>query len=76
MYKCLNCGYVFEEPKTYSEDRTCDCSFEFGSFVAHYKGCPKCSEGYEEVFECDDDGEFLTVEELENYHLEGQYGLS
>ena len=66
MYKCLHCGYVFEEPATYSEDCTPGGAFEGGSFIDYYEGCPKCSCGYEEVFECDDCGEFLTFEETEN----------
>ncbi len=66
MYKCLHCGYVFEEPATYSEDCTPGGVFESGSFINRYEGCPKCSCGYEEVFECDDCGNFLTLEEAEN----------
>ncbi len=66
MYKCLDCGYVFEEPRTYTEDRTPGGVFEGGNFIELYEGCPKCSGGYEEVVECDDCGEFLTFEEAES----------
>lgn len=59
MYKCYDCGYVFEEPKEYSEDRTPGGVFEGGSFIEHYTGCPSCSGAYDEVVECDGCGEFV-----------------
>lgn len=53
MYKCTNedCGCVFEEPKTYCEDRTPGGACEGGSFIEYYLGCPVCSCGFEEIEE-------------------------
>lgn len=51
MFKCIECGYVFEEPKNYSEDLTPGGVFEGGSFIKHYKGCPKCQGEYIEYID-------------------------
>ncbi len=59
MYKCCDCGCVFEEPKHYSEDRTPGGAFEGGSFIEHYEGCPYCSGAFEEATECDGCGEYF-----------------
>lgn len=64
MYKCFDCGLVFEEPKRYSEDRTPGGVFEGGSFIEHYDGCPNCSGAFEEAKECDGCGEFVYVSSL------------
>lgn len=50
-YKCLECGYVFERPKTISEDRTPGGAFEGFNFL--YKVCPNCNGEYEEAVICD-----------------------
>lgn len=65
MYKCCDCGYVFEEPKEYKEDRTPGYGFE-SSFMCSYKGCPSCSGNYEEAIMCENCGEY----EIE---LKGEY---
>ena len=65
MYKCLDCGLVFQEPTTYSEDRTPGGAFEGGSFVEHYDGCPKCSGGFKEVECCELCGQ-TSIEELKD----------
>ena len=64
MYKCCDCGYVFEEPKNYSEDRTPGYSCE-SSFMYRYSGCPSCSGNYEEAKECDGCGEYFLQRELD-----------
>lgn len=58
MFKCYDCGYVFEEPKHYSEDRTPGGAFEGGSFIEHFTGCPQCAGAYDEAVECDGCGEW------------------
>ena len=52
MYKCCDCGLVFDTPKHYSEDRTPGGAFEGGSFIYHYDGCPSCGGSYDEAMEC------------------------
>ena len=53
MYKCLDCGYVFEEPKICYEDLSPGCSFEGGAFNNRYYGCPRCEDiDYKEMIEC------------------------
>jgi hypothetical protein len=64
MYKCLDCGAVFEEPKEYAEDRTPGGSFEGGSFIEHFTGCPYCEGAYEEAKQCEICGEYFTSDEL------------
>lgn len=57
MYRCEDCGYVFEEPKLYSEDRTPGGAFEGGSFIERWVGCPFCSGEFEEFEEEEEDEE-------------------
>lgn len=64
MYKCYDCGYVFDTPKHCSEDRTPGGAFEGGSFIERWDGCPKCEGAFDEVIECDGCGEFFLREEL------------
>lgn len=64
MYKCSECGEIFEEPKRYSEDRMPGGSFEGGSFIEYFLGCPFCSGAFDEVEECEICGEYFTPEEL------------
>lgn len=66
MFKCFDCGLVFEESKTYSEDRTPGGVFEGGSFIEHYEGCPNCSGAFDEASECDICGEFVYSRYLNN----------
>ena len=64
MYKCCDCGYIFEEPKTYHENRTPSCGFE-PSFIETLSGCPKCESAYERVFECAYCGKYFKEYELD-----------
>lgn len=66
MYKCLDCGAVFENPKEYAEDRTPGGANEGGSFIERYKGCPQCSGAYEEAKQCEICGEYFTDDELQD----------
>ena len=54
MYKCAECGFIFEEPSTWTEDRG-----EWFGFPARetMSGCPKCHGGYDEIIEEDEDEE-------------------
>ena len=51
MYRCYNCGLVFEEPKKYFKDN-------------YFLGCPECSGSYSKVQECDGCGEWVFPEYL------------
>ena len=51
MYKCEDCGHIFEEPKKYYEDRTPCCAFEGGTFIEEFLGCPLCEGAYREYEE-------------------------
>ena len=66
MYKCQDCLEVFDEPRKYSEDCTPGGSFEGGSFMRYFKGCPYCAGHYEDADECDNCGKviFTTDGEL------------
>lgn len=70
MYKCLDCGLVFEEPKKYSEDCTPGGAFEGGSFIQYFCGCPWCAGAFEEVSECSNCGEYYTGYECPNCEAE------
>ena len=62
MYKCLECGNIFDEgeQKTYKED----CGEYWGSpCTIEFSGCPICSGSYEETKSCKIcGGEFLKEE--------------
>lgn len=52
MYKCFDCGCVFEQPKTYVEDCTPGGVSEGGSFLQKYDCCPECEGAFGSVEEC------------------------
>lgn len=61
MYKCLECGFVFDEPETYREN-VGEC---WGApAYQDYDGCPMCKcEGFEKLTACElCGGEFLDDE--------------
>lgn len=62
MYKCTECGAVFEEPKTWWESRG-----EFGGSPCseEMSGCPNCGEcGYEEAEQCEFCEKYFLEDEL------------
>lgn len=52
MYKCCDCGLVFEQPKHYSEDRTPYGGMSEPGFTEHFTGCPSCGGTYDEAMLC------------------------
>lgn len=57
MYLCLDCGRLFEEPKSYTEKHNLDTPpYE------HWSGCPVCSGGYVETMKCDVCDEWIVGE--------------
>ena len=63
MYRCIECGQVFDEPDTWKEDRG---EFWGVSCSETMSGCPECQGDYEEVFECEECGEWFFEDELED----------
>ena len=53
MYKCSNCGEVFEEPNAIKED-----------WGETFYVCPYCDDDYEEAHQCKECGEWHTENEL------------
>ena len=53
MYKCLNCGEVFEEPNSVKED-----------WGESFSVCPYCNGDYEEIHQCKECDEWHTENEL------------
>lgn len=55
MYKCLDCGYEFEEPRIITEDYEA-----YGSiFYEDYLCCPECCGwAFDEIDPDDEDDEF------------------
>lgn len=54
MYKCDDCGYIFDEPVRVSEDRTPGGAFEGGSFIETWEECPNCGGSFEEYDESEE----------------------
>ena len=63
MYKCIECEAVFDEPKTWEEDRGEFWGFPCSETVS---GCPECRGDYREAFECQRCGEWCFAEEYED----------
>ena len=59
MYKCLDCGEVFEEPASVRETH----GFTDG-FAETFYMCPYCNGDYEEVHQCQECDEWHTENEL------------
>jgi hypothetical protein len=61
MYKCQECGHVFEKPATWEEPRG-EC---FGILCSEeLEGCPKCKCGFDEAEKCQACGEYFLEDEL------------
>jgi DNA-directed RNA polymerase subunit RPC12/RpoP len=66
MYRCCNCGNLFEEPKHVREDRGefwgAPCSED-----VTYSPC--CGDDYEEVYRCNGCDEYFTEDQLNDEGL-------
>ena len=60
MYKCKECGALFEQPKEiYDDPSAAGVSLPSGCYV--YEECPDCgSDDFEKAVECDHCGEYHT----------------
>ena len=65
MYKCEDCGYIFDEPREYS-----DMENEYGCNGLTWSGCPKCAGNYEEVKKCDYCGKWIPLNEFACDHCQ------
>ena len=63
MYKCTECGAIFEYPASWEESRG-EC-FGFPAYETMY-GCPKCRGDFEEAKECEECGEWHFRDELDD----------
>lgn len=65
MYRCIECGRIFEEGEeaVWYEDRG-----EYWGIPCRERvtGCPSCRGDYEEVFQCEECGEWFFEDELED----------
>ena len=61
MYKCVECGGIFEEPKRYCDDYTPGGAFEGGSFMSYYNACPYCASNYDEAQVCVGCGKYKII---------------
>lgn len=52
MYKCFDCGCVFEQPKVYTEDCTPGGVSEGGSFIQKFEECPECGGAFGSAEQC------------------------
>ena len=61
MYKCTECGHLFEEGEqaTWEETHGLD-----SPPYEKWSGCPVCKGDYEEVYQCDSCGDWHTEDEL------------
>lgn len=67
--KCLECGNVFDDDEIsyWSESRG---EFWGEPCSEEMSGCPHCGSGdYEDAYECEECGEYFTLDELDENHL-------
>ena len=63
MYKCTECGHLFEEGEQavwYENQGECHGV----TAMERFSGCPLCHEDYEEVYQCKKCGEWHSEDEL------------
>ena len=64
MFKCNECGAVFDEPRIFGEERP----YGNGSATESFAECPRCHSGFEEAYPCKDCGEYFTKDELHSFY--------
>ena len=64
MFKCCECGKVFNEPKT-----ACDSvPYGEGSVPRTFASCPFCDGSFEEAYPCKDCEEYFLKDELHSFY--------
>ena len=61
MFKCLECGHVFLEPKIWREERG---EFWGAPCYESMAGCPRCNEAFSEAYRCKVCGDYFLEEEM------------
>lgn len=69
MYKCLDCGHLFEEGEEKIKKEYMGC-FLGGSYVEESSVCPHCGGDFEETEECKCCGKPFRAEELYSGYCE------
>lgn len=63
MYKCSECGLVFDEPKRFSENRAPYGADMEPRFYETLYGCPSCGGNYDDAMLCARcDNEYISTE--------------
>ena len=62
MFKCCDCGKVFDEPRIYEEHHP----YGMGYATETFSCCPYCGENYEEAKLCKSCNEYFLDCELED----------
>lgn len=62
MFKCVECGDIFEEPRTYEEHHPYGMGYATESFAC----CPSCEGAFKEAQLCKCCDEWFFEYELEN----------
>ena len=68
MYKCYDCGEVFESPDSHEEGRG---EFWGVSCSETVSDCPNCGGDYEEAFRCEKCGEYFFEDEMHGDMCDG-----
>lgn len=64
MFKCLECGAVFDEPKIVNDSVT----YGKVSVPRTFASCPHCDSGFDEAYPCKDCGEYFLADELHSFY--------
>lgn len=62
MFICNECGYVFDEPATFSEHHP----YGSGTATETFACCPSCKGPFDEAVKCSSCGEYFAEEDLED----------
>lgn len=64
MFKCCECGKVFDEPLIQSDN----VPYGEGTVPRTFASCPHCDSGFDEAYPCKDCGEYFLADELHSFY--------
>ena len=64
MFKCNECGAVFDEPLIQSDN----VPYGEGTVPREFASCPHCHGSFEPAYPCKDCGEYFTKDELHSFY--------